>query len=64
MLPAPTDRTIRFGSAPVCTTSGAMMPAVVSPATVADPMDNRIATAIPQPRIMGETLMPFNNIAR
>jgi len=34
-LPAPIARTIRFGFAPVAATSGATIPAAVSPATVA-----------------------------
>ena len=52
-LPAPMDRTIKFGFTPVATTNGATMPAAVSPATVAEPTATRTAMAISQPNNKG-----------
>jgi len=45
-LPAPIANTMRFGSADPLATSGATKPAVVRPATVADPTHTRTSAAI------------------
>lgn len=52
-LPAPIDNTIRFGFTPVLIISGAMIPAVVRPAIVAEPTETRIKAAINQPKSKG-----------
>ena len=63
-LPAPTDSTIKLGSVPDACTNGAMIPAVVKPATVAEPIATRITAAINQPKNNGDKLIPFNISAR
>ena len=45
-LPAPKDKTIKFGFAPVCVTKGITTPAAVNAATVADPTHKRITAAL------------------
>ena len=52
-LPAPTASTIKLGLACVDASAGAMMPAAVNPATVADPMLTRMTAAINQPSSNG-----------
>lgn len=52
-LPEPTANTIKLGSVLVATTTGAMIPAVVSPATVADPMATLMMALIIQPNSKG-----------
>ncbi len=52
-LPAPTDSTMRLGLTCEWVMSGRMMPAVVSPATVAEPRQTLMMAAITQPRIRG-----------
>ena len=51
MLPAPVTKTIKFGSTPEVKIIGAIMPAVVNPATVEDPSNTRIIAAILQAAI-------------
>ena len=53
-LPEPIDKTISSGLTPVDLTNGKTIPAVVNPATVADPTENRIKVAISQPIINGD----------
>ena len=52
-LPAPKDKTIKFGFAPVCVTKGITTPAAVNAATAADPTHKRITAEINQPKING-----------
>ena len=52
-LPAPKDKTINFGIAPVYETKGITTPAAVNAATVADPTHKRITAEINQPKING-----------
>ena len=59
-LPAPTDNTIKFGSVPVAKTNGAIIPAEVNPATVAEPTATRIAAAISQPSNNGGSANPLS----
>ncbi len=57
---APTDNTIRLGSTCNRVVNGKMMPAAVSPATVADPRQTRIMAAMSQPSTRGGTGQPCN----
>src|SRR5690606_6059373 len=52
-LPEPIDRTIKLGSTTPEATMGAVIPAVVKPATVADPTQILIIAAIIQPKNKG-----------
>ena len=52
-LPEPTASTIKLGSTPKTGIIGAIIPAVVKPATVADPMAILIIPATNQPKIRG-----------
>ena len=52
-LPEPIASTISSGLAPVCITKGAIIPAVVSPATVAEPTHIRMIAATNHPIIKG-----------
>lgn len=52
-LPEPTARTIKLGSTPKTGIMGAIIPAVVSPATVAEPIAMRMTPATNQPKIKG-----------
>lgn len=52
-LPEPTANTIKLGSVLVAATTGAMMPAVVKPATVADPIAIRIIALMSHPNKSG-----------
>src|SRR5687768_16503432 len=52
-LPAPMDNTIRLGSVLVYFITGAMMPAVVRPATVADPTHTLMMAAMSHPNTSG-----------
>ena len=58
-LPAPTDRTIKLGLTLYPPINGARIPAVVKPATVAEPKHTRIMAAINQAKISGGTLTFF-----
>ena len=53
MLPEPMARIMRLGSACMCDIRGAIMPAAVKPATVAEPRHKRIIAAINQPKTKG-----------
>lgn len=53
-LPAPKDKTIKFGFAPVCVTKGITTPAAVNAATVADPTHNGSRQRSTNPRSTDE----------
>ena len=53
-LPDPTANTISSGLTPVISTIGRTIPAVVRPATVADPIETLTIDAINQPKISGD----------
>src|SRR5690606_17244935 len=55
-LPAPVASTINSGLVFVDVINGSAIPAVVRPATVADPNDTRIAAAIPHTNSNGENV--------
>lgn len=57
-LPAPIDSTIKLGFTAVPVITGAMMPAAVKPATVAEPTQTLIAAASNQPKINGLIAKP------
>ena len=62
-LPAPTASTIKFGLVCVATIKGKIIPAVVRPATVAEPTANLITAVISQPRNKGCMFKFFSNSA-
>ena len=62
-LPAPVANTMRLGFTPVVAINGATIPAVVKPATVADPKQTRIIAAMLHAANNGCTFIPCNPCA-